>query len=453
MISLEEKFKRHLQRRRFFSKNDTVIVAVSTGVDSMVLLNLLQKLPVTLRPHLVVAHVNHELRNQSTVEEEFIKDYCDRHHLALAVTHWSRSVHPARGVEAAGRAYRYHFFADLMKRQGARVLVTAHHQNDLAETMLMKLVRGGQLDQLVGIADQRPFASGQLVRPLLPFAKQALVNYARAKGIKWFEDVTNQDLTITRNRYRHEIIPALQRENPRLLDHLTSYHDQLQRLLDWRERWLVERLKTISVGDELDLAALHCHDRADQRALLLEWLRQRGVLNVKQALLTAIEKLLAVQAAPQGQLTLPGAVMLQRRYDKCFLLSQEKIVAQRQNVPASVVKLGQQYFINAKQYLMVVAGPEKGPGQVMWLAPDQFPLTLRHWQTGDFIILKNGGHQKVRRVLIDQKVPQQVRDRQLVLVDAQGRVVWVIGRKWSWFPRPANYQQKWRQVVVSIEDK
>ena len=453
MISLEEKFKRHLQRRRFFSKNDVVIVAVSTGVDSMVLLNLLQKLPVTLRPHLVVAHVNHELRSQSTVEEKFIKDYCDRHHLTLAVTHWSRSVHPASGVEAAGRAYRYHFFADLMKQQGARVLVTAHHQNDLAETMLMKLVRGGQLDQLVGIADQRPFASGQLVRPLLPFAKQALVNYARAKGIKWFEDVTNQDLTITRNRYRHEIIPALQRENPRLLDHLTSYHDQLQRLLGWRDRWLVERLKAISVGDELDLAALHCHDRADQRALLLEWLRQRGVLNVKQALLTAIEKLLAVQAAPQGQLTLPGAVMLQRRYDKCFLLSQEKIVAQRQNVPASVVKLGQQYFINAKQYLMVVAGPEKGPGQVMWLAPDQFPLMLRHWQAGDFIILKNGGHQKVRRVLIDQKVPQQVRDRQLVLVDAQGRVVWVIGRKWSWFSRPANYQQKWRQVVVSIEDK
>lgn len=453
MIRLEEKFKRHLQRRRFFSKQDTVIVAVSTGVDSMVLLTLLQKLPATMRPHLVVAHVNHELRDQSAVEEQFIRDYCDHHHLQLAVTHWSRSVHPASGVEAAGRAYRYRFFADLMKQRGARVLVTAHHQNDLAETMLMKMVRGGQLDELVGIADQRPFASGQLVRPLLPFAKQDLVDYARTQGIKWFEDATNQDLAITRNRYRHEIIPALQRENPRLLDHLTSYHEQLQQLLDWRDRWLADQLTVISEGEGLNLTALHRYDRADQRALLLEWLKQRGVLNVKRALLTAIEKLLAAKAAPQGQLTLPGATILQRRYDKCFLVSRKKIAVQRQNAPASVVKLGQRYFINAKQYLIVNAGPKKGAGQVMWLAPDQFPLSLRHWQAVDFIILKNGGHQKVRRVLIDQKVPQQVRDRQLVLVDALGQVVWVVGRKWSWFTRPVDYRQKWQQVVVSIEDK
>lgn len=183
MISLEEKFKRHLQRRRFFSKQDTVIVAVSTGVDSMVLLTLLQKLPATMRPHLVVAHVNHELRDQSAVEEQFIRDYCDHHHLQLAVTHWSRSVHPASGVEAAGRAYRYRFFADLMKQRGARVLVTAHHQNDLAETMLMKMVRGGQLDELVGIADQRPFASGQLVRPLCPLPSRTWLIMPGPRGL------------------------------------------------------------------------------------------------------------------------------------------------------------------------------------------------------------------------------------------------------------------------------
>jgi tRNA(Ile)-lysidine synthase len=212
-------------------------------------------------------------------------------------------------------------------------------------------------------------------------------------------------------------------------------------------------LTVISEGEGLNLTALHRYDQADQRALLLEWLKQRGVLNVKRALLTAIEKLLADQAAPQGQLTLPGATILQRRYDKCFLVSRKKIAVQRQNAPASVVKLGQRYFINAKQYLIVNAGPKKGAGQVMWLAPDQFPLSLRHWQADDFIILKNGGHQKVRRVLIDQKLPQQVRDRQLVLVDALGQVVWVVGRKWSWFARPVDYRQKWQQVVVSIEDK
>ena len=89
----------------------------------------------------------------------------------------------------------------------------------------------------------------------------------------------------------------------------------------------------------------------------------------------------------------------------------------------------------------------------MWLSPDQLPLTLRRWQPADRLRLKGGGHQRVKRVLIDQKVSQQARERQLVLVDARGEVVWLLGRKWSWFARPQDFRQQWRPVVIGIKDE
>ena len=86
----------------------------------------------------------------------------------------------------------------------------------------------------------------------------------------------------------------------------------------------------------------------------------------------------------------------------------------------------------------------------MWLSPDQLPLTLRPWQPGDRLRLKGGGHQSVHRVLIDRKVNAGDRGSQLVLVDARGTVVWLIGRKWSWFDRPADYRQRWQRLFIGI---
>lgn len=457
MTNLEEQFKRHLQGRRFFNKQDTVVVAVSTGVDSMVLLTLLQKLPAACRPQLVVAHVNHELREQSIVEEEFIRIYCRAHHLTLFIKHWPRATHPASGVEEAGRRFRYQFFADLMAQTGARVVLTAHHENDLAETMLMKLARGGRLDQLVGIRDCRPIASGQLIRPLLPFPKAELVAYARAHHVKWYEDATNQDRTITRNRYRHEIIPALEKENPQLLDHLAGFHNQLQDLLVWRNQWLASQLMMISKDGLLDISKLNQYSWTQQRALLQQWLAHAGVVNVKAALLDELLDLLKDQATPQGQVALSGNQVLVREYNTWRIADQKKIPAKQRIQQPSVVKLGQQYFIDSNHFLVVTLGEKTTcqgrDGQLMWLKPDQFPLTLRQWRNDDFLVLKNGGHQKVRRVLIDQKVPQRERDHQLVLVDAHGQVVWLVQRKWSWFTRPQNFRQEWRPIIIEIKNK
>lgn len=102
-----------------------------------------------------------------------------------------------------------------MHAHQADFLLTAHHANDQAETMLMKMVRGGQLTALAGIEDERPFAGKTLLRPLLTISKDRLYEYANMHQLTWFEDNTNQDLALTRNRFRNLIVPAMIKENPR----------------------------------------------------------------------------------------------------------------------------------------------------------------------------------------------------------------------------------------------
>lgn len=455
MAELKEDFKRHLQRGRFFDKHDRVVVAVSTGVDSMVLLYLLEGLPDSLRPQIVVAHVNHELRDQSDEEERFIRRYCQQHQLRLVVKHWPQDQHPQTGTEEAARRFRYQFFAETMTEWQADVLLTAHHQNDLAETMLMKLVRGGQLSQLVGIADERPFGSGKLVRPLLPFPKDRLRKFAQTVGLTWYEDETNNDLTITRNRYRHEIIPALEKENPRLLDHLVSYHRQLVDLLNWQSRQLDRKLALITRDGRLQLNKWRHQPAEDQSPLLQRWLEKK-VKGIKQSLLVELVQALNNPARPQQKLALPNENVLVQNYNECFVEAAENLRRKSQNGRGTVVELGQWYFVNDQRLLVAdipAAFPATANSQEMWLAPDQLPLTLRLWEPTDTLRLKNGGRQKVRRVLIDQKVPNDLRAKQFVLVDAQGTVVWLIGRKWSWFDRPQDYRQRWQKIIIGIQNK
>lgn len=458
MLTLQRQFERHLAGSRFFNYHDKVVVAVSTGVDSMVLLDLLQQLPPTLKPRLVVAHMNHQLRKQSAEEETYIKNYCTHHQLRLVVKHWAKEQHPQTGIEDAARQARYRFFTQVMKDEQAGVLVTAHHQNDLAETMLMKMTRGGQLPQLVGINDERPFASGKLVRPLLPFSKAALTAYAQTRGMKWYEDETNQELDVQRNRFRHEIIPLLEKENPRLLDHLASYHQQLSDLLKWREEETRCKLKQmVDCNNCLIIKKLLAIPQAGRRLLLERWLNNHQIYDLKTNQLNDLLQLIANQQKPQQVVELPGEFLLIKNYQVCAIKDRNKLSQELQKVQPHVIELEQWYRVDEIRQIAISSSKQffQDDAQLMplWLAPDQLPLTLRPWQSTDYLRLKGGGHQRVKRVLINQKVPQPARLHQLVLVDAHGEVVWLLDRKWSWFDRPENYRQQWQPVVIGIKDK
>lgn len=438
MIDIFKQMKRDLLRDRFFNRTPVVIVAVSTGVDSMVLLTMLQKMRAAC-PKIVVAHVNHELREQSQEEESFLKDYCQQHSLICEVRHWPRGEHPQYGIEAAGRRFRYHFFAELMKKYDSSVVMTAHHANDQAETILMKLTRGGELDQMLGLRYRRPFADGYLIRPLLHITKAELRHYAKHNHIKWYEDATNADLSIQRNRYRHKILPALQRENPQVIEHLGQFHSQLSLLMQFRDEQVGRLLKGCTDGKGLQLENYLKLSGSAQQLVLLAWLKQMGIVNLKECLVTEIRRLIQNDQKPQAQLSLPAGRALVKDYSHLMVVDADKREKSPQQREGAVVKLGKWFSTRKGQ---VAVQPNVQPGDdidivaKMWLRDSQLPLRLRVWQSSDRLRLRSGHHQRVSRILIDQHVPIMERASQLVLVDAQGAVLWVIGRKTAWYDYP-----------------
>ena len=204
-MNLMEKFKKNIVGNHQFKSKSTVIVAVSTGVDSMVLLDLLQHISPRQKPRIVVAHVNHQPMRVNG-KRRFLSSIVMNVVLA-SIWQCGLKDHPQTGIEAA-RTFRYHF-SQIISEENADALMTAHHADDQAETVLMKLIRGGSLNQLIGIKPSQPFEKVVLIRPLLSFSKNEIKDYAVDHQLTWFEDSTNQSNDVLRNRIRHEIVPQL----------------------------------------------------------------------------------------------------------------------------------------------------------------------------------------------------------------------------------------------------
>lgn len=431
-MEIESQFKATLGR---LIDNPTapIVVAVSTGVDSMVLLTLLQRLPEIERTKLIVAHVNHELRAQSVAEETYLTDYCRTHQLKLVKTHWPKQSHPDNGIESAARTFRYQFFERVMADNQATSLMTAHHSDDNAETILMKLVRGGELTQLQGIAPKQPFGTGQLVRPLLDFNKAQLVAYAKANQIRWFEDGSNQINDVFRNRIRHDVIPLLKRENPAFLRHVAQYASQLTDAVQLADAQIEQLLTTVAVQHDPLVVSV-------PRFLKLSAVSQRGVVNaalseagvpINQRYLDEILQVLHNQTKPTAKLDLAQGFQLVK-YRQQFSVTSARKVTENQVMTNQIVVLSNQWVqlsqgLSAQlsiNHQTTFSDPWR---MALYLTPEDLPLVVRPAQSQDRIRLASGGHKTVRRLLIDHHVSVVDRASRQVVVTNKGEVLWLIG--------------------------
>lgn len=427
-----------------FEPSDTVVVAVSTGVDSMVLLTLLQRLPVAHRPKLIIAHVDHQLRQQSQVERQFITMYCQQHGLPLEVTAWPLAMHPATGIEAAARDFRYAFFEQVMKKTHATTLVTAHHANDQAETILMKLIRGGDLAQLLGIRSEQSFGPGRLVRPLLRIDKATLLAYAQANHLIWYEDETNQTDEVLRNRIRHQVLPELQRENPALLAHVQSYADQLSQLLTIGHERVSQLLNQVLINPMTGrLSVFLTLTNNQQSALLTAWFKQRGLV-VTAAYVKMAQQLLTNSVKPQGEVDLHSGIKLIKRYQTFSLLEATKLAENSQSERRIVLVFNQWVQFTPQMALKLshrhFESEQSAIEMALALQPDDFPLVVRPARLHDQIRLTSGGHKTVRRILIDRKLTVEERQHQWVVTTAGEEVLWLVGIQRS--ARPSSLGER-----------
>lgn len=436
-MDLQTQFNNLVKRHHWWCSEDTVVVAVSTGVDSMTLLHMLENLPEN-RPNIVVAYVDHQLRQASQQETCFIQRYCQQNNLALAQATWPKQQHPVNGIEAAARKFRYAFFRRVLVQYQSEILLTAHHGDDLAETMIMKLVRGGQLSSLIGIKQKRPFASATIIRPLLEFSKHELHDFAVMQHLQWFEDETNRSLKIERNRIRHQVLPLLKQENPQILKHVYDYSSQIQRVIatvDDLVKPIVDRVATVQAeAASVDLSQLVDYSN-DVRLSIFEYLiqQQLGIHNVSQRQLRELSQLSVASDHPQGELYLEHGWRALRRYDQLIITKNLKNHRLESEIPSEfMVVLDRWYSVgNGVQFgvFKKLESIQNEKVSCLVLSKDDFPLIGRYGRSADRIRLKDGGHQKLRRLLINAKVPNELRHQTIVLATNQGDIVSMIGLK------------------------
>ena len=202
--------------------NEKVLIACSTGVDSVVLLNLLEEaLPIN---NIVIAHVNHKVRKESNTEEAYIKEYANNKNIKIYITSLPSITN---NFENNAREKRYEFFYDVAKKEHIKYILTAHHYNDNLETIIMRLIKKSSLKGYAGIIEEQQIDDFILYRPLINIKKSDLITYAKENNLKYFDDYTNYDDIHTRNRIRKYIIPKLEEENPNLSSAISYYSNTL----------------------------------------------------------------------------------------------------------------------------------------------------------------------------------------------------------------------------------
>lgn len=441
-MSIEQRFSNHIDQLFHWTLETTLLVAVSGGVDSMVLLHLLLTLPTHQRPKLIVAHVNHQLRKESDAEETLVRTYCAAHHLPLKVKKWSVKEHPVSGVEVAARKERYRYFERIMEQYFLDATVTAHHLNDQTETILMRFVRGNTLRGLTGMQFERPFGPGMLQRPLLDFSKAELYAYAQRHAIPYLEDSSNQTLDFTRNRYRNQILPLLREENPQVDAGILSFSHEIKDVLAVTdsvvEKVLDELVTSQEDGQELDKQAYDVLEKPMQRLVLrklLDIVYKEDVKKPTDEQVYLIQEWL-LEGKPNSERHLPNGVLISKEYETVWMGRKKVGLPNKMDLSITLqinqcveVPPNKKVGLFRKESLPHVFEPQ----DVFCFSGEEivFPLRIRTPKPGDRMQLKNGGMKKVSRIFIDQKVPRTKRETAFLVEDAKGKILWLPGFKES----------------------
>ncbi len=449
-MMLPERVRHFIETESLLQPGQRVVVGVSGGVDSMVLLEVLRRLGY--RP--VVAHVNYRLRGaDSEADEALVRRFCRQHRLPLRVARIDlKACTGGRAIQAAARNVRYAFFRRVAQREGIDTVAVAHHRDDQAETLLLNLMRGSGLEGLLGMRPRRRLdrrATIWLIRPMLGVSRAEIRTWAQTEGIPWREDVSNARLQYRRARIRHEVLPLLEtRFGPGVSERLAYTAELLQAYYDTtfapdlRRRWE-------EVAHEPDralhLEALRAQPPVWQRRLILEALR-RWLPAAPQRRRVTEQVVQLMQAQPGRRLKLPSGTIWRDRNALRFRRRQDAV-----RPDSGLLQPGQSLELEGGTLTATLMDrpPERldaGAPLVAYVDADRirWPLKVRRWQPGDRIQpLGMTGHKKVSDLLTDLKVPVDQRNRCYVLCQDQ-EIIWLVGYRLA---DPFRVRPETRRVV------
>ena len=399
---MTQKLLQMMQAKGYFNRHKKILVAVSGGADSMSLLHFLYNHQKDLDIQLGIAHVNHKQRQESEHEEAYLRHWAEEHKVPFHYSAFS-----GKFSENAARTFRYEFFKRVMKDYDYSALVTAHHADDQAETIFMRLLRGSRLRHLTGISAIRPFGTGQIIRPFLHLTK------AQLPVTFHFEDRSNTSLAYLRNRIRLSYLPTLSQENPKIKEHLCLLAEEIGLM----EQALGELTKDISITD---LSVFQQQSDAVQLFLLQNYLDTFPDLQLSKGQFNQLISYLRKNAS--GKMPLKNGYELVKT-QTYFLIRKEASISLS---PPCLLEFGKS--VEFEDYTLTFSEFNDVSNTDAISIWSDAPIVIRHRKEGDKIDL-GSHHKKLRRLFIDNKILEK--DRQKAIVGEQdGHIIflYVAGR-------------------------
>ncbi|PSR56676.1 tRNA lysidine(34) synthetase TilS [Adhaeribacter arboris] len=412
-----------VQQHQLFASNQKIIAAVSGGIDSVVLCDILSELKVNF----AIAHCNFGLRaEESDADELFVRKLAKKYNVPFFSEQFNTKAFATQekiSTQMAARTLRYNWFEKLRQQHSYDLIAVAHHQNDSVETILLNLTRGTGLPGLHGIAPK----NGSLIRPLLCLQKDDIYDYVTAQQLIWREDSSNETTLYQRNKIRHEVIPVLKQLNPNL-EHTMQQTAAKINAAEIIVRDHVQKIREQALRSENGISYLNIAALPDTEALpliLFELLQPYAfTFEVTQMIIPALN-------GESGKIFSSATHTLVKDRAQLVITSKDTEAFGSYELGA-----GQTEWIMPELHLRLNSVPAlhyKINSNKKLAALDagllQFPLKIRPWKEGDwFVPLGMNGKKKISDFLIDEKIPVNLKSTIKVLLSANS-IMWVIGHR------------------------
>lgn len=415
------KFLTYIRENKLADKNDRILMAVSGGIDSMVMADLLLKAGFKT----AVAHCNFCLRgNEADKDEELVRKYAGSNKIEFFLKRFETKKYAVQNrlsIQMAARELRYSWFDELMNEKGFNITAVGHNLNDNIETMLINLTRGTGLTGLTGI---KPM-SGKIIRPLLFASRNDIEDYCKENKIHYREDMSNAETVYTRNKIRHKVIPELKKINPLAEYALNETIKRLSETKDISDRFIAEiSNRIITHSDKIKIINLALLQPClNNKTLVYELLKPFGITD------TTLKNLYSIIKGRSGrQIYTMSHMILKNRNELIIspLKASPKVyieipdISTLKQLPfidsADIIRIPDNYFI-----------PVEKSTACLDSSAVSFPLVIRTWQPGDYFYpLGMKQKKKLSDYFIDSKYSVHEKGEKLIM-ESSGEIVWIIG--------------------------
>lgn len=415
--------------------NDTIVVGLSGGPDSMCLLNILLSLNKNIK--IVCAHINHNIREESKEELLFIEEYCKNKNLTLETTTFEKKSSTQDYNELELREKRYAFFGKVINKYKGKYLFTAHHGDDLVETILMRMTRGSNLKGYTGFQVETKKDTYKVIKPLIFMTKDDINLYNEENNIPYVTDKTNEEDNYTRNRYRHNILPFLKGENKNIHLKYLKFSRELQKYFNYVDKVVNKEIDKRYHKKRLDIKEFSRLDKLIQEKIIEYILDDNYIDNLYLVNDKHTNMILNIidNPKPNIEINLPDNLKVTKEYDSLTISRSKK-----SNTDYKIPITEETILPNGKK-ISIIKDTDKNSNDYIKLNSKEItlPLYVRNRNTGDKIHIKNmNSPKKVKEIFINSKLSKDERDTQPIVVDSKGEIIWLPGLKKSKFDKAKN---------------